>query len=277
LKIDLNVVGNSSKSKEKIFHKPQPMKKLSQIIALFLLGGFFGCPKASAGVLAFETIDMKALGLGNGSISGIGSVTPGAVPYGSPTVLKGVPFIITQDSGQVWNAYWATGGNGSGDVTVTFPIVANDIYGFYTVANTYWGVAGTFTKYRFDFASDGDVNTQDFYETLLTNGTHLRDFNRFTNVFQNTINGTTTVQVFQDPVEQTQLDRQWIDLQAAGFGGRNLTSFTITDTGGAGESRIFLVAATAQTGAAGMVPEPSALSLIAVGLGGLAMLRRRRA
>jgi len=253
------------------------MKKLSKIIALFLLGGFFGCPKASAGILAFEIIDIKSLGMGNGSFSGIGPVTPGAVPYGSPTFLNGVPFIITQDNGQVWHAAWAAGGDGSGDVTVTFPIVANDIYGFYTVANTYWGVAGTFTKYRFNFAGDGDANTPDFYETLLTNGTHLRDFNRFTTIFQNTINGTTTVQVFQDPVEQTQLDRQWIDLQAAGFGGRNLTSFTITDTGGWGESRVFLVAATAQTGAAGMVPEPSALSLIAVGLGGLAMLRRRRA
>lgn len=234
-----------------------------------------GSISARAGTLAFETIDMKALNLGNGSISGIGNVTPGAFPYGSPVSLNGVPFIITADSGQVWNAYWATGGNGSGDVTVTFPIVANDVYGFYTVANTYWGVAGTFTKYRFNFAADGDANTADFYETLLTNGVHLRDFNRFTNTFQNTINNTTTVQVYQDPFEQTQLDRQWFDLNAAGFGGRNLESFTVTDTGGAGESRIFLVAATAQTGSAGMVPEPSSVSLLVLGLGALALQRRK--
>jgi hypothetical protein len=246
-----------------------------KILPMALVFWCCGSLSVRAGVLAFETIDMRALGLGNGSITGIGAVTTGAFPYGAPVNLKGVPFIITSENNQVWNAYWATGGAGSGDVTITFPIVANDIYGFYTVANTYWGVAGTFTKYRFNFASDGDANTPDSYETLLTNGTHLRDFNRFTNTYQNTINNTTTVQVYQDPVTQTQLDRQWFDLAAAGFGGRNLESFSITDTGGANESRIFLVAATAQTGAAGMVPEPSALSLLAVGLGGLAMMRRR--
>lgn len=247
------------------------MKTISVVLLLA-----FGSISVRAGTLAFETIDMKALNLGNGSISGIGAVTAGAFPYGSPVSLQGVPFIITADYGQVWNAYWAPSGSGSGDVTITFPIVANDVYGFYTVANTYWGVAGTFTKYRFNFAADGDANTADFYETLLTNGVHLRDFNRFTNTFQNTINNTTTVQVYQDPFEQTQLDRQWFDFNAAGFGGRNLESFTITDTGGGGESRIFLVAATAQTGAAGMVPEPSVLSLILLGLGGTILTRWRR-
>ena len=236
----------------------------------------FGSISVQAGTLAFETIDMRALGLGNGNISGIGNITQGAFPYGNPVTLRGVPFIITAQNNQVWNAYWASGGNGSGDVTVTFPIVANDIYGFYTIANTYWGVAGTFTKYRFNFADDGNASTPDSYETLLTNGVHLRDFNRFTNTFQNTINNTTTVQVYQDPFEETQLDRQWFDLNAAGFGGRNLESFTVTDTGGASESRIFLVAATAQTGSAGMVPEPSAGALLVVGLGGLMALRRVR-
>jgi hypothetical protein len=257
------------------FNKSLTQSYLPRLFALSLLAVFSVGPSSQAGVLAFETIDMKSLGLGNGSFSDIGAVTPGAVPYGSPTFLKGVPFIITQDNGQVWNATWAVGGNGSGDVTVTFPIVANDIYGFYTVANTYWGVAGTFTKYRFDFANDGNASTPDSYETLLTNGIHLRDFNSATNTFQKTINGTTTVQVFQDPNTPTQLDRQWFDFQAAGFGGRNLTSFTITDTGGWGESRVFLVAATAQTGAAGMVPEPSTTSLFLIGLGGLAAMRRR--
>lgn len=250
----------------------KPVHLLCFLWALSVLGGL----NAQAGVLAYETIDMKALGLGNGSISGIGSLTPGAFTYGTPVYMNGVPFIVTQDNGQVWNAYWASGGNGPGSVTVTFPIVANDIYGFYTVANTYWGVAGTFTKYRFDFAPDGNTSTPDFFETLLTNGVHLRDFNRFTNTFQNTINNTTTIQVYQDPFTQTQLDRQWFDLNAEGFGGRNLQSFSITDTGGANVSRIFLVAATAQTGQAGMIPEPSTFSFLVLGIGGLVALRRVR-
>ena len=137
-------------------------------------------------------------------------------------------------------------------------------------------MAGALTRYRFNFAADGNASTPDSYETLLTNGTHLRDFNGSTTVFQNTINNTTTVQVYQDPLTSTQLDRQWFDLNAAGFGGRNLESFTITDTGGANESRIFLVAATAQTGTAGMVPEPSSFSLLVIGLGGAIALRRRK-
>lgn len=247
-----------------------------QLFCISLVLLFLASFQSQSGTLAFEPIDMKALNLGNGSVSGIPDVTPGAFTYGTPVYMKGVPFIITQDNGQVWNAYWAPGGNGSGDVTITFPIAANDIYGFYTVANTYWGVAGAFTRYRFNFAADGNANTPDSYETLLTNGTHLRDFNGSTTVFQNTINNTTTVQVYQDPLTSTQLDRQWFDLNAAGFGGRNLESFTITDTGGANESRIFLVAATAQTGSAGMVPEPSSLSLLVIGLSGVIALRRRK-
>lgn len=122
---------------------------MKTISTVFLLA--FGSISVQAGTLAFETIDMKALNLGNGSISGIGNVTSGAFPYGSPVSLNGVPFIITADNGQVWNAYWATGGNGSGDVTVTFPIVANDVYGFYTVANTYWGGGRNVHQIPFQF------------------------------------------------------------------------------------------------------------------------------
>ncbi len=146
-----------------------------------------------------------------------------------------------------------------------------DIYGFYTIANTYWGQAGgNYTSYTFDF----DDETS--YTVGLQNGVDLRDFNKGTNVWANTINGTTTQRIYDDPLTIYQLDRQWIDLAAAGYGGKNLTSFTVTDTGGESLSRVFLVAATAQTGGIGQVPEPTNYTLAALTLGGL-LLRRRRA
>jgi hypothetical protein len=176
----------------------------------------------------------------------------------------------------MWAANNASGGTGQGDITQVFNVTANDVYGVYTLANTYWGVAGTFTTYTFNFSDSTSYSYQ------LTNGVHLRDFNKFTNVFQNTVNGTTSQTFYDDPYTQSRIDRQWIDLDAAGHGGKSLTSLTVTDTGGQGESRVFIAAMTFQTGEAGMVaitpiPEPSTYGLILSGfaLAGAAIRRRK--
>lgn len=234
-------------------------------------------PIAAQAQKAFQAVDMVALGVGNASLSGVGGVTNSAFPYGNPTYAGGgVPFIISSANNQMWSSAYAPGGNGQGDVTQTFSVSANNVYGVYTLANTWWGVSGTFVTYTFNF-SDGTN-----YSLQLTNGVNLRDFNKFTNFYQNTVNGTTSKTFYDDPYTQSRIDRQWVDLDAAGFGGKNMTSFVVKDTGGWGQSRIFIAAMTFQTGQAGevaltAVPEPSACGLA---LGGLALagaaIRRRR-
>jgi alpha-tubulin suppressor-like RCC1 family protein len=130
-------------------------------------------------------------------------------------------------------------------VSETFPIAVNNVYGFYTLAGLWWGVAGSYVTYTFNF-SDGSS-----YSKELTNNVDLRDFN-IPSSFANSINGTTTQNVFVSG--NYHLDRQWIDFSAAGHGGKNLVSFTVTDRGASGSSRIFLAAATAQVGAPGQIP-----------------------
>jgi hypothetical protein len=130
-------------------------------------------------------------------------------------------------------------------VSETFPIAVNNVYGFYTLAGLWWGVAGSYVTYTFNF-SDGSS-----YSKELTNNVDLRDYN-IPSSFANSINGTTTQNVFVSG--NYHLDRQWIDFAAAGHGGKNLVSFTVTDSGAKDRSRIFLAAATAQVGAPGQIP-----------------------
>jgi alpha-tubulin suppressor-like RCC1 family protein len=203
-------------------------------------------------ILRFQTIDMLALGKGNFSIpesnQAGGSVTPAGFRYSTATngaYYGGVPFFITDKANQVWHAARAPGGDGTGSVSVTFPIAVNNVYGFYTLAGLWWGAAGSYVTYTFNF-SDGSS-----YSKALTNNVDLRDYN-IPSVWANTINGTTSQNVFA--AGSYHLDRQWIDFAAAGHGGKNLTSFVVTDSGAFGSSRIFLAAATAQVGAAGQIP-----------------------
>jgi len=198
-------------------------------------------------ILRFQTIDMLALGKGNFSIaeSNGGGGAPVGFRYGTPAYYGGVPFFITDQSNQVWHAARAPGGNGTGVVSETFPIAVNNVYGFYTLAGLWWGVAGSYVTYTFNF-SDGSS-----YSKELANNVDLRDYN-IPSSFANSINGTTTQNVFASG--NYHLDRQWIDFAAAGHGGKNLVSFTVTDRGASGSSRIFLAAATAQVGAPGQIP-----------------------
>ena len=250
------------------------MRKLSIALVLAISLLTLGTARSE---LLYQEIDMVSLGLGNASASNLGSYTPSAFPFGNPVILGGVPFILTDQPNQFWSAALAPGG-GNGfpsTVSVTFPMAVTDIYGFYTLANLWWGFQGLeTTKYIFTFS---DSST---HEHVLKNGMDIRDFNVPNPTYATTINGTTTRNMYADPFTSFHLDRQWIDLAAAGHGGKNLVSFTVEDTGGWNTSRVFLAAATAQIGEGGQqgtaVPEPGTWAAAALLAGGAAFARWRK-
>ncbi len=64
---------------------------------------FVSAGKSPAAV-QFQTIDMLAIGLGNASVANIGPVTQESFPYGNPSTVGGVPFIISDSANQLWGS-----------------------------------------------------------------------------------------------------------------------------------------------------------------------------
>ncbi|MDZ4830171.1 MAG: hypothetical protein SGJ09_08255 [Phycisphaerae bacterium] len=170
-----------------------------------------------------------------------------AYPSGSPVLLGGIPFEIAP----LGNNYIQTS-SFRGTVALVFPIGLPNVAGVHTLINTYWGEGGSGTlaslKFEFDDGSnfvkplDGNVDIRDFYQ----------------NVFTNTINGTTTVNVFTTDNDGPagpnayRLDKQFVDLSA--FSDRTLVSMTLVDSGSNGVQRTFLSGITVQTFASSCVP-----------------------
>jgi hypothetical protein len=228
----------------------------------------------------FQTVDLTPYG--NFSLGASGAAT--GFPAGAPTYLGHVPFIQDGGDNEVWNGYYAGGGDGA---TLTVPLNVANAYGFYSLINTWWGQDagnGSYASISFNF-SDSSLLTFNLFGNQ-----DIRDFNNPGSGYTTTINGTTTQNVYQNPDGNYVIDRQWFD-----FGldaGKTLTSIILTDNGGGSFQDMLLSGATIQTGAGGQVtgpallpgqtwtpeaaPEPSALALTALGgLGTLIGLRRR--
>lgn len=228
---------------------------------LFLLlasGGVSLLAISSAHAQAYTTIPIA--GLANTSLATLNLPFSTGVPYGTPTTLGGVPFHLPSSGNNVWNAENAAGG-GSGTQTLTMTTNAPNTTGFYTLIGTYWGTAGAPSKLSLTFNFSGGTS----YVKEFFGNADIRDYNNGS--YTNTINGTSTVQVYSQG--SLRLDRQFVDLQAAGHGGKTLTSVVMTDTGNAGVQRAFIAGATAVS-----IPEPGTLALTA--LGGVGLLLRRR-
>ncbi len=200
------------------------------------------------------------------SIAGIANAnlqtTNTAFPSGS-VVLGGIPFEI----GVAGNNYYWSGGV-AGTTTAVVPINLAGIIGVHTLINNAWGEngPGTLASLTFNFSDatnfvkplDGNVDIRDFYN----------------NVFTNTINGTTTQNVFETDNDGAsgpnlyRLDKQFIDLSA--FSSKTLVSMTLTDLGPDGVQRTFLSGVTVVS-----VPEPSSMAIFASVVSGL-FLRRRK-
>ena len=165
------------------------------------------------------------------------------LPLGVPTQFGGIPFNIPASGNNIWHSLVAAGGyiegslgGGSQQVSVTLPMIISNATGFYTLINTYWGQPGaTYASLRFGF-SDGTSYSKALYEN--------RDMRDYVNPgWSPNINGTSTVNVYSSG--NLVLDRQYVDLVGAGFGGKTLTSVTLTDSGASSFQRTFLAGATA--------------------------------
>ena len=216
----------------------------------------------TAASAATVTIDLAPYINGNWSGEGFGSVPKGNV------VLGGTPFQIAAATSE-YAGYWTAANVGGNNPKVL--TVATNVYGVtdaYSLINTFWGRTGSDATVTFN-ATGGLSQT-----FSLAGNVDVRDY--FQNVYTNSINGTTTQQVFSDGARR--LDRQAYAL-GAGFATQTLTSVVFSDTGANGVSRITLTGLTLETADVMTgVPEPATWAMMIGGMGLTGgALRRRKA
>jgi hypothetical protein len=165
---------------------------------------------------------------------GFGAVTQ--LPEGSRT-LGGKPFILPVGGNNVWTGAAATGPNPR---ILDVAVNARGVTQVYTLINTLWGErdAGTKASITF-FGSAGAVHTVE-----LDGDQHIRDY--LWNTWTNTINGTSTVNVFTagsgkgiGPGNLVRLDMQTFALPAV-FATQTLNTIRIADWGGSNYQRLIV-------------------------------------
>lgn len=163
--------------------------------------------------------------------------------YGCPVgnvVFGGVPFYIPETGQNYWNSRNTPGGNGSGLRSIEFPVNVESVSVVHTLVNTSWGASGgPFTWIEF-FGSDGAYYRKDLY-----GGVDIRDWSH--NSWCNTINGTTTINVWNNGGSGSslqRLDKQAIHLPSE-FQGQTLETIRFSDNGnGEYHHRAFLAGVT---------------------------------
>lgn len=184
-----------------------------------------------------------------------------AFPTGSQT-LGGVPFGIATTTNNIWYSRYASGGTTR---TLSLEVNQAGVTTVHTLINTIWGQQGPQCYAWIEFFGTGGA----YYRKDLVGNIDIRDYNQGS--WTNYINGTTTTQVFNSGNQR--LDKQTIGLPAA-FSNQTLTQIALTDAGANDFQRTFISGITLE---AVVVPEPSSVLVLAVGITGmLAVLRRPR-
>lgn len=225
-----------------------------------LCGALVGvCGFAAASMGQFVTVDFSSQF--NMSRNHPYLANGGAMPYGNQT-FNGVPMAMGGDANI--DTLWAWTGLGLSQEVTQILHVDTNIAGarnVYSMINTFWGQGGPNSYLSVTFNATGGVS----HTFQLLGNTDIRDYNNW--VWTNTINNTTTVEVWNIGNGQQRLDMQKFALDSA-FWNQTLTSIEIVDSGGFEFQRAIVMGLTVE------VPAPATASLLA--LTGLVAARRRR-
>ncbi len=193
-------------------------------------------------------------------------------PVGPTSIsVAGVPFDLVPLTSQPVNSLGVIQtANGTPSV-FNIPAAVSGATTVYTLMNSAWGASGANVgSIEFQGANGADVTFQ------IVEGVNIRDH------YQDGFNNSATNVVYdpflngvQDPNGPDRLDMQTFTLPAA-FAGTTLTNIVFSGSGGYPEGAPFLAAVTTETPSA--VPEPCSLTLMGLGLVGLAgyVQRQRR-
>jgi PEP-CTERM motif-containing protein len=197
-------------------------------------------------------------------------------PIGMVT-LGGVPFAIPTSGNNAWSAHIGTTIGVQSTTAMELPMNVYGAKAVDTLINLGWGDTGT-KLVTATFLGTGGAN----YSVELETGTDIRNW-LDTPYCCNTINGTTTTQVWEGDATQyagiARIDKQRITLPAS-FATQTLTKFILTDNGISGDvtntiydnshaQRSLIYGFTVTT-----VPEPTTALLLMLGTIGVA--RRRQ-
>ncbi|MCL2936618.1 MAG: hypothetical protein MGU50_08570 [Trichodesmium sp. MAG_R02] len=161
--------------------------------------------------------------------------------------LGNVPFDIPNTTNNIWHSRFASGPNPR---TLTVDVGLFGVTEVHTLINTFWGQSAGLASIEFHGSDDA------YYKKTLYGNSDIRDFNEAH--WTNSINNTTTVEVFSDPHRPNRLDKQLIDLPVT-FNDEELSTIVFKDWGDTDSQRIFVSGITA-----GITPIPEPSNILAL-------------